>query len=307
MRAGDVVSLRVRTPAGVAEVVGTLVAASPTTMTLRRRDGSVTEVAVDDVQAGRVVPPGPARTVSVRDLQAVAAQGWRASETAWAGPWLLRAAGGFTGRANSALVTGDDVDLDAVLAEVERWYRDRGLPPRLQVPAGDAPVGLEPLLDDRRWHASGPTHVMTAEIAPVLRAPAAAVEVDLRDRPDDAWLALYRHQEGPLPQVAAATLVNHPQVRFVAVRDGARCVAIARVCVDARWAGMFAVEVHPEHRRRGLGTAVTLAGLRWAVTSGARRAYLQVLAANADAVAFWHRLGFVVHHDYVYRLGSVDG
>jgi hypothetical protein len=45
------------------------------------------------------------------------------------GGWLLRAAGGFTGRANSALATGDPgMPLADAVGEVCRWYTVRGLP-----------------------------------------------------------------------------------------------------------------------------------------------------------------------------------
>lgn len=302
MRAGDVVSLRVRTPDGPTDVVGTLVAASPAAVVVRRRDGSVVEIPVDDVEAGRVVPPGPARTVAVHDLQLVMADGWRALETEWIGPWLARAAGGFTGRANSALVSNDAVDLPAILDRVERWYAARGLPPRLQVAADEQPPGLADLLAQRGWQTSPPTHVMTAEIAHVLRgSDSTTAAVAVEEQPDAQWLRLYRSQEGPLPDVAGALLANHPRVRFASIHDDGQCVAIARVVVDGRWAGVFGVEVAAEQRRRGRGATVVAAALRWATGQGARRTYLQVFAPNTGGVAFWHRLGYAVHHDYVYR------
>jgi len=89
-------------------------------------------------------------------------------------------------------------------------------------------------------------------------------------------------------------------VGFASIRSDGACVAVARVAVDGPWAGLFAVEVDPAHRRRGLARAVTAAGVRWAVGNGARRCYLQVVADNEGAVALWTRLGFTHHHDYVY-------
>src|SRR5438270_176346 len=48
------------------------------------------------------------------------------------GEWLLRAAGGFTGRANSALAAGDPgMPLPQAVDQVCRWYAARGLPPAL--------------------------------------------------------------------------------------------------------------------------------------------------------------------------------
>ena len=42
-------------------------------------------------------------TAAIIDLERVAAAHWRGTEEQWLGQWLLRAADGFTGRANSAL------------------------------------------------------------------------------------------------------------------------------------------------------------------------------------------------------------
>ncbi|HEU5034154.1 MAG TPA: GNAT family N-acetyltransferase [Mycobacteriales bacterium] len=334
MQVGDTVTLRVLTPAGPTDVVGTLLATERETLTVRRRDGRVAVIAVDSVRAGRVVPPGPARRISAGDLHRVMALGWRAGDVARLGEWLLRANGGFTGRANSALPVGDPgVAVDAAVAAVERWYAERGLPARIQLPGHDAAAGVVDRLDAQGWEESPPTIVMTAELGPVLRGAATvsgvgdsvaggelggdeaaggevvggAVELRVDAEPDDAWLAAYRQDSpdrspaGRLPAAARAVLTNHDTALFASVRDGGRCPAIARVAVDGRWAGLFGVEVDPAARRRGLGGAVVAAALRAAVTRGARLGYLQVFGANTGAIEFWHRLGFVEHHRYVYR------
>jgi ribosomal protein S18 acetylase RimI-like enzyme len=304
VKIGDTVSLRVTTPAGPTEVVGALVAATAGSMTVRRRDGELVEVDVTSVTAGRVVPPGPAVRISVDELERIAAAGWRAAETEALGGWLLRAGGGFTGRANSALVLGDPgVAVGRALATVEEWYAERGLPPRLQIPSGQSPAGLEPMLSSAGWELSATVHVMTAEVGHVLRAGGDnGPDVRLDEAPDGEWLAAYRREGGEaLPPAARAILTNHANVVFASVRDEARrCVAVARATVDGRWAGLFAVEVAPDGRRAGLGAAVSVAALRWATRHGARRAYLQTAADNVPAVSLFRRMGFEVHHDYRY-------
>jgi N-acetylglutamate synthase len=304
VRAGDVVSLRISTADGPSEVVGTLVAASAEALSVRRRDGTVVEVAVDAVVTGRVVPPAPSARVDVAELHRVMASGWRALEAEPLGEWLLRAGGGFTRRANSALVLGSPgVPLDAAVTRVEKWYGDRGLPPRLQIPASQG-SGLADVIGPRGWTAATTTSVMTAEAAAVLRSArdvGGTIPVRVDPEPDDGWLAAYRSDAHPLPAVARAVLVNHDRVGFASVRSAAgQCLAVARVAVDGRWAGLFAVEVDPAHRRQGLARAVTTTAVRWAVERGARRCYLQVTADNGDAIGLWTRLGFVHHHDYVY-------
>ena len=73
--------------------------------------------------------------MSPDDLERLAARTWRGLEEERLGDWLLRASGGFTGRANSALVVGDPgVPLPEAIAGVARWYQQRGLRPMAQVP-----------------------------------------------------------------------------------------------------------------------------------------------------------------------------
>jgi N-acetylglutamate synthase len=303
---GTTVTLSVETPVGPIGVVGVLVAATTAQWSVRRRDGSIIDVDVVKITAGRVVPPSRAERASVADVQRAAALGWRAHEVEPLGDWLLRAGGGFTGRANSALTLGDPgLPLAEAVEIVSSWYAERGLAPRIQLPDGAAPAALAPLLDGLGWESSPGVHVMTAEIGQVLRATSAAVPAKLQVRldptPDESWLASYRQDGGALPPAAREILVNHPSAIFASVRDADRAVAIARVAVDGRWAGLFAVEVAAEHRGKGLGTMISAASLRWAGEQGARRTYLQVAVDNTGAVRLYERLNFQVHHDYRYR------
>src|SRR3954467_10044134 len=77
------------------------------------------------------LPPVP----GIDELERLAARTWRGLEEEPYGDWLLRAGGGFTGRANSVLVLGDPPDaLTPAVEHVTRWYAARGLSARAQVP-----------------------------------------------------------------------------------------------------------------------------------------------------------------------------
>jgi ribosomal protein S18 acetylase RimI-like enzyme len=310
---GTTVTLQVETRVGPIGVVGVLIAADSETWSVRRRDGSVTVVDVSAIAASRIVPPSRAARASVTEVEQVAALGWRGLDRATLGDWLLRAGGGFTSRANSALAIGEPgMTIDAALDVVEQWYAARGLPARIQVPmhASDhvTPQGLTAAIDKRAWETSPTVHVMTAELGHVLRAATRHTELELRldDAPDRAWLACYRQDGGTLPPAAGEVLANHQAAVFASYRDGDRVVAIARAAVDDRWAGLFAVEVAPSHRRRGLGGLVSAAALRWAGQRGARRTYLQAAADNLPALGLYEGLGYAVHHDYLYRYPRRD-
>jgi N-acetylglutamate synthase len=300
---GATVTVRIHTPVGDYTIVGVLLAATPEGWTLRRRDGSLADIDPATIVAGRLVPPGPAQRVTVVELERIAADGWRARETDVLGGWLLRAAGGFTGRANSALPLGDPGrPLGEALDTARGWYADRGLPARVQTVPGLVPA-LDAELDRRGWMSGLLVHVEVAELSHPLRAVTIDPSLDLTVSTTltDDWLAAYRADTQPLPAAARDVLAGHPRVGFATVRDGGTVLAIARAAVDGRWAGLGAVEVTPAARGRGLAEQVSAAALRWAGQQGARRSYLQVTAANAVAQRVYERLGYVRHHGYVYR------
>jgi N-acetylglutamate synthase len=249
-------------------------------------------------------------------LERVAAKHWRGTEEARLGEWLLRAADGFTGRANSALPLGDPgLPLGTAVDAVADWYRDRGLPPMIALPLpldGDSPAGeLDALLSERTWVTrSGPAFVMVAGL------PLACVPRDLpRDaefladpEPDGAWLARYHYRGAERqPPVMRDVLTSAPAQAFTSIRSGTDVLAIARLSIADGWAGLTAVEVRSDHRRAGLGTAITAAACAEAASRGIRSVFLQVEVGNTAARSLYERCGFRYSHRYHYRVAPSPG
>jgi N-acetylglutamate synthase len=246
------------------------------------------------------------------ELERVAAAHWRGTEEEWLGEWLLRAADGFTGRANSALPLGDPgLPLEAALDYVTGWYRDRGLPAVMAVPqplpADDAPAaGLDAELAVRGWATRpGPAFVMVADLPLAVAGgalPAGAV-VAADAEPDEGWIAAY-HYRGTdrQPPVLRHVLTSAQEQAFISIRAESGVLAIARLSIAGGWAGITAVEVDPAHRRAGLGRAITAAACAEAVGRGVRRVFLQVAVDNAGARALYERCGFRYSHRYQYRV-----
>lgn len=290
------------------DVLGDLAAWADGILRIRRDDGRVVDVPQVDVVAAKRVPRRPVARRDVRALEAAAALGWQALETAQLGGWLLRASGGFTRRANSCLpLSGPGVPLRDAVDEVALWYDARGLAPAFQVP-GLLARELDEHLDTRGWPpADEDVLVMTATAAPVGAAvrPGFA-EVVVSPVPDAAWLAAYHYRGGTVPAHAREMLVRADVVGFASVDLARERMAIARGAVtDApdgrRWLGVTAVEVDPRARRRGLGSHVMAGLVRWALGHGATDVYLQVSEHNIAAQAAYERLGFTEHHRYHYR------
>lgn len=240
--------------------------------------------------------------LDVAALERLAARGWRGTEEQLLGEWLLRAGGGFTGRANSALVLGDPgTPLPDAVTAVGAWYRERGLRPCAQLPGRQARAA-DAAFADAGWGRDEDVLVLTAPIGVPADQP---VPVDLADAPDDAWLAAYRHRGRPLPPSAPSVLTNAEDAVFASVRlepDPAPLAAVARGVLTDDWLGVTAVTVAEDHRRTGLATAVMGALQRWAAGRGAQWVYLQVASGNEPARALYRQGGFIEHHRYHYRL-----
>jgi N-acetylglutamate synthase len=241
--------------------------------------------------------------VNIDDLERIAVRHWQAPDTGWLGEWLLRAAGGFTGRGNSALPTGDPgMPLPEAVDAVEAWYRERGLPPMIVLFQGTRPHPLESVLTERAWYLrQNPAFVMTAAIADVL-ASGPVGQIELTSEPDEGFLGLYRYMGQDLPPIAQTLLMSSPWQAFGSIRRDGRTVAVGRVSVADGWAGLTAIQVDASCQRQGLGRAVSTGLTAAAAEAGARNILLQVGTGNAPARTLYSRCGFRDSHRYHYLM-----
>ncbi|MFD8730938.1 MULTISPECIES: GNAT family N-acetyltransferase [Streptomyces] len=311
---GKRVSVRRRTEkagagAEFTDTVGVLTSWDEGVVAITRKSGESVHIAESSLVAGKVVPAAPARrrgpAASFQELAAVTARAWQPVESEPLGEWRLRAAGGFTRRANSALPLGDPgMPLGEAFGRVESWYEERGLPPYIQTAtgAGGTQEALCAELERHGWRREVTAEVRIAALAPVGDLDAEVSAVRLSRTPDEAWLARYQRFSTPGPHVLRV-LGSGPSVWFATVAGGGEAggdapAAIGRCVVDGRWAGFMAVEVAPEHRRRGLATSVMAALARRALDEGASAAWLQVEEDNGGARALYDGMGFAAHHRY---------
>ncbi len=243
--------------------------------------------------------------ISIDNLERAAARGWQAPEVESLGEWQLRAADGFTGRANSALAIGDPgLPLAAAIDRVREWYQARRQRPMVSVayPLGrPGESAVDEFVAGQGWAVDHGAIVMTAD-AGVVAGLAGDVEVAVDSAPDEGWLALYRYRGQLPPPISRRLLTSAPWQAFASVRGRAGTVAVGRVAASDGWAGLTAVEVHPDYRRRGLGLALTAALARAALDTGVSALYLQVEAGNVAARQLYERCGFTDHHGYHYRI-----
>lgn len=294
------------------DALGELTGLTDTDLTVVTRTGPVT-IARSDVVAAKRVPPRPVSRRQIAALEAAANEAWPAPVQEPLGQWLLRAAGGWSNRANSALATGDPgLPLPAAVAEVERWYREHDLPPAIATPL-PAAARVDAHLRELGWQPGRAVLVQAASLAVVPRMPHPPAgepgPVRLMPAPTRAWLALaaspYRSAApGPLPAAALRVLTTEGRVpvRFAHLHaaDGDLIAAGRGTITGAgRWLGLSRMVVAPAARRRGLARRLVAALVDWAGQEGATDAFLQVEEGNAAALGLYTGLGFRTHHSYV--------
>jgi len=280
---GSRVSMRFRqVDGGQTDVIGHLCALSPL-ITIRTKSDGMVSISPDDVVAVRELSHTPIRASQIRSLEHAAALAWPGTEQHWHHGWLLRAGGGHTSRANSA-VPLDFSSSIADLDEIVSWYDKRGLQPWLALPDRLVPVRHEGIKQ---------TRVMVRDLDPA----GVHATATLTARPDAAWLACYQREVPP----EVLTAVIDGEVVFASVAGAAVGRGAVTSAPDGTiWLGISAVHVTDTQRRSGHATAVCRALQTWGSDHGAQRAYVQVLEDNHAATALYASLGFGLHHRHRY-------
>ncbi|MFC7242506.1 GNAT family N-acetyltransferase [Catellatospora aurea] len=283
------------------DVLGDLTELGDTSLTVATSHGVVV-VPLAEVHRAKVVPArrGPtAREIAALELAATEA--WPPPVVEELGAWRLRAAGGYTGRANSALPVGDPgLPLPEALDAVVAFYRRQGLPPQVDVPLPLA-ASVERELRKAGWHAECTVEVQVCPIDELIAVTPPGDGFELTATMSPGYLAMVADDRGPLPDAALHVLTAVPELVFAQrYDDDGTLLARARGTVTGkgRWLGVFGVETAPAARRRGLAQQSMGALARWAAQRGATDAFLQVESRNTAALAMYAKLAFTRHHHY---------
>jgi GNAT superfamily N-acetyltransferase len=289
------------------DALGELVELTETELTIATAKGTL-RVPLREVHRAKRVPatrrPPAAEVIA---LELAANDAWPAPTQARLGSWILRAAGNWTGRANSALAVGDpDRTLEPAIDAVTQWYADHGQRPLINTPLPlAAPVNAA--LDARGWSARPLTLVQTSLVAPLLTTLPARPDlppVELADAPSDDWFTMVAEHKGTLPEAAIRILTGPAEVVFAHVHDtDGALIGVARGAVTGpdRWLGVSLLQTAPAARRRGLAQHMLRGLVQWGVQHGSNRVYLQVEERNAAAVTLYGKVGFATHHTYLTR------
>ena len=324
---GRRVVVRHRVGAKLSDAIGEL-AVDGADLVMQTRRGPV-RVRRTAVTAMRAVPPAVPRRASLSAivrLEGLCADAWPALVEERLGAWRLRAADGYTGRANAALAIGSpEVPVDAALDVVRAFAGRNGVQPRVQVPIGspwDRAVAAQGWVLDAGHAAGAVVSVQVADLSLLAavggRGDATARaewargatwpdgaapprEAAGRPEPGDAW---WRLVLGGPPTPAQRHVLKGPGgTGFLVVRDNAgAAVGAGRAVVVDDHLHLSVLTVAPPLRHHGYGSRLLAAAAVWGRERGARWGVLQVAVHNTAALALYARTGWTEHHRYRYLI-----
>ncbi|HVV13222.1 GNAT family N-acetyltransferase [Amycolatopsis sp.] len=232
-------------------------------------------------------------------LELLCADAWQPVTGYKLGDWRLRAADGFTGRANSALAVGDPgVPVGEALDRVCEFAHSHAIPPVLQAvvdSATERAVAASGWVPNTR-HAAG--HLVSVLVGPLGEGSERA---EILPGPTASWWELAAGSTEPSPAQRHVLTTGEIGYGVAEITAGAvRAAVVGDVLHIARLA------VRPEHRRRGLASALMAACGPWAAERGAARCALQVAVGNEAALKLYAALGFREHHQYRYWVPACE-
>ncbi len=241
----------------------------------------------------------------VRRLEAVGFRSWPATNTHYDGAWAIRLTAGHPSKRLNSITPLDPVDHADLENRIERAgerFKAFGRPLVFRL-SPLAPPDLENLLDARGWLRFDETVVMSADMRHI-PLDDAIDHLPIKDvgRWVDNIITMNDAKADLKPGLSELVGGIETPVGLFCTETAAGQPCSAAMCVqDYELAGLFEVITHEDFRNQGKGLEIVKAALMWAKKRGARRAWLQVVAANAPAVGLYQAMGFEEVYRYAYR------
>jgi GNAT superfamily N-acetyltransferase len=240
--------------------------------------------------------------VLIAELERSSTLAWPCLDQAFVGQWELRAAHGFTGRANTVMTAGNvGMPTELAIEACEIWYRQRSLPTGFKLSPATEPRNLVETLDERGYQNS-------RKGAQVMIGPVVTDSINssgTREEFSPGWMEAYvagsmmsDAQVPILKRLLGRIELPHTFGSFLADGIVASC---GLGILESQTLWLFDIATRPVYRRQGFARDVLSRLLNWGAANGAWRAALQVQTDNSTAQALYRSIGFEPVYEYEYR------
>ena len=243
----------------------------------------------------------------VQSLETRLVNAWPSFEVQIAGGWLLRFAGGYSKRANSAspMLPGVTLD-DALVDHIVGQFEQQAIRPCFRL-TGLQAEDVDARLVARGFEEAEPSFAMMADLeglSPEEIAAEHVLRIDTKVEP--RWVrgaaAAYggaKADDGLLIEIVSRIRLPHA---FATLDLDEEPVAWGFAVAERGYVGLYDIVVAPELRGLGLARTVVRELMAWGREQGATKAYLQVREENEVARALYRSLGFTDAYRYTHRM-----
>lgn len=252
-----------------------------------------------------------ARQSFITQLEELSLNAWPAIHTLAYDGWILRFSEGYSRRANSChpLYSGE-VRTEEKISACRALYSRAGLDTVFKMTDASLPSDLDMVLARKGYARQADVSVQTLPL-PTSRYKEKGHDVITHTRLREEWLTSFASmnrlvdtQKNIAERMLRSILPDHCYASILD-RSGS-VVACGLAVLQNGYIGLYDIITDREHRRMGLGEALTAKLLNWGISMGAEGAYLQVVADNTPAVSMYSKLGFREAYRYWYRSKSPD-
>jgi GNAT superfamily N-acetyltransferase len=222
---------------------------------------------------------------------------WPAAEFRPVGPWLLRRGEGGGQRVSAASTEDQRAVLDPAEQGMRAWHQ----PPLFRITPDQAE--LDSRLAGAGYAVKDPVVFYAVPVATLADGRDETVKVFRVTSPLATVDEIWSHGGIGPGRCAVMTRPAGPCMTLLARTDD-RPVGVAFVAIDNDIAMIHAIEVAPEHRRKGGGAILLHGAASFAAQHGAYWLTLAVTEANAPARGLYEKLGMTPAGHYHYRIAS---
>ena len=239
-----------------------------------------------------------------RRIEEASLNSWPAQRQVLFDGWIMRFAEGYTKRANSVTPAyPSSLPIEEKIAFCERYYQQHQLPTVFRLPSFSAEAHI---LDDMLMQRDYRLADLTLVLSMLLHSEQTVLHAECRAASLEEWFSAYNQ----FSQMSEAQQVSHrailqrivPQPLFALYVKDNMSVACGVGVLEHEIFGLFDIITHPAYRRKGYATALVSGILAWASEQRARRAYLQVVGTNQQALRLYAKFGFQELYHYWYRI-----
>ena len=273
-------------------------------------------------EAGRWDAEAGFDAAQIKEIEDLSLNAWPSHQIQIYDGWLLRFSYFYTHRTNSVEQIGSsELPLEEKIRYCEDEYRKWGTPAIFKITPLQDP-SFEKMLAERGYHTEHVTDVMLKDLSAADWLSAS--QETGREQPDgdtdlplpvsrfipDSWiegLFALKHTTNVMHRQVVPSMYRAIPRETICVwaSENGRIAATGLGILDRGYAGVYAIHVHPDFRRKHLASRVVRKILEEAVKNGAEKAYLQVVHDNLPAIGLYRSLGFRKYYEYSFRVRQV--